>query len=290
MPISLVPSELKLLDRLRLQPKRSFAGRVHGDRLTRQKGISTEFDDYRDYADGDDLRHLDWNVLARLDVPVVKTYRDEEDLCLHVLIDDSASMDFGSPTKLELAGRLGLALSYIAVNGGDSAQARALSDASPTPSLRGRASYPRLQSRIPESALETVRPIAESLRRWLATGPRPGIVCLLSDGWDPDLPAVIGTFAGRSYEFWLMQVVAPEEVDPDLEGDLRLIDAESGQPIEVTANLATLEAYQIAAEGHMRALATSCRRIGGRYRRILSDQNLESVLADLVREHEGVAA
>lgn len=290
MPISLAPAELKLLDRLRLHPKRSFAGRVHGERLTRQKGISTEFDDYRDYADGDDLRHLDWNVLARLDLPVVKTYRDEEDLCLHLLIDDSSSMDFGTPTKFDFAARLGLALGYIAINGGDSAQARSLSDASPTPSLRSRSSYPRLQARIPESPGDSTRPIAEALRRWLATGPRPGVVCLLTDGWDPELPAALGSFSGRSYEVWLMQIVAPEEVDPDLEGDLRLIDAESGKPIEITANIATLEAYRAAAEAHSVALSNACRRLGGRYRQILCDQSLESVLGDLVRNQQGIAA
>src|SRR6476619_4360431 len=79
--------DFRVLEGLRLMPRKSFGGRVRGERLTKKKGISIEFADYREYTDGDDLRHLDWNVLARLGVPVTKTYRDEEDLAVHVLVD-----------------------------------------------------------------------------------------------------------------------------------------------------------------------------------------------------------
>src|SRR5690348_18424364 len=106
----LEPKEFRLLEGLRLNPRKSFGGKVRGERLTKKKGISIEFADYRDYAEGDDLRHLDWNVLARLDSPIMKTYRDEEDLAVHLLVDGSASMEFGEPTKLEGAKRIAAAM------------------------------------------------------------------------------------------------------------------------------------------------------------------------------------
>ncbi|MEZ5163391.1 MAG: DUF58 domain-containing protein [Fimbriimonadaceae bacterium] len=91
----LSPREFRLLEGVRLNPRKSFLGRVRGERVTKRTGISIEFADYRDYTEGDDLRHLDWNVLARLDTPIVKTYQDEEDLAVHLLVDLSPSMNFG---------------------------------------------------------------------------------------------------------------------------------------------------------------------------------------------------
>src|SRR5579862_6818986 len=100
MDALLEPRDLKLLANWRLNPRRTFSGHVQGERLTSRRGISIEFADYREYVEGDDLRHLDWNVLARLDNAVVKSYRDEEDLAVHLLIYASPSMNFGAPTKL----------------------------------------------------------------------------------------------------------------------------------------------------------------------------------------------
>ena len=107
--------ERRLLEGRRLAPRKSFAGRVRGERLTRRKGVSIEFADYRDYTDGDDLRHLDWNVLARLDVPIMKTYRDEEDLAVYLLVDETESMSFGQPPKAEVARRVAAALNQLAL-------------------------------------------------------------------------------------------------------------------------------------------------------------------------------
>src|SRR5487761_2315929 len=94
-------------------------GRTRGERLTRKKGTSIEFADYREYSEGDDLWHLDWNVLARLDSTVMRTYQDEEDLAVHLVLDASPSMEFGEPAKAEVAKRLALAIAYVALNGGD---------------------------------------------------------------------------------------------------------------------------------------------------------------------------
>src|SRR5205814_89806 len=95
----LSPAELRVFEQLRPNPRRTFGGQVRGERLTKTKGISIEFADYRDYAYGDDLRHLDWNVLARLEAPVIKTYQDELDLAVYLLLDCSRSMSFGDPSK-----------------------------------------------------------------------------------------------------------------------------------------------------------------------------------------------
>ena len=104
---------LAQLERLALVSRRAFRGSVKGERRSPRRGHSVEFADYRAYGIGDDLRYVDWNVYGRLDRLHVKLFVDEEDLCLHLLVDASASMAFGRPTKLEYAVRLAAALGFV---------------------------------------------------------------------------------------------------------------------------------------------------------------------------------
>ena len=108
---------LAQLERLSLLSRRSFRGRVKGERRSPRKGISVEFSDFRPYGIGDDLRYVDWNVYARLDRLYLKLFVDEEDLCLHLLVDASASMGFGNPSKLDHAARLAAALGFVGLVG-----------------------------------------------------------------------------------------------------------------------------------------------------------------------------
>src|SRR5881398_1573376 len=108
---------LAQLERLTLLSRRTFRGRVRGERRSPRRGHSVEFCDYRAYGVGDDLRYVDWNIYGRLDRLHVKLFVDEEDLCLHLLLDASASMDFGAPTKLEYGARLAAALGFVGLVG-----------------------------------------------------------------------------------------------------------------------------------------------------------------------------
>src|SRR5215471_13348914 len=109
----LAPDFMGQLERLALLSRRAFRGKVKGERRSPRKGGSVEFSDYRPYGIGDDLRYVDWNVYGRLDRLYLKLFVDEEDLCLHLLLDASASMDFGAPTKLRYGARLALALGFV---------------------------------------------------------------------------------------------------------------------------------------------------------------------------------
>lgn len=102
------------LDRLDVLSRKVFMGKLPGERRSKKRGASVEFDDYREYVPGDDLRRLDWNVFARFDRFIIKLFREEEDLSVHLVIDASASMDAGEPTsKLTFALRLAMGLGYV---------------------------------------------------------------------------------------------------------------------------------------------------------------------------------
>src|SRR5271165_5806915 len=107
------PKFLTKLEQLELVSRKIFLGRMKGERRSKRKGQSVEFADYRNYVIGDDLRFLDWNLYARLDRLFIRLFMEEEDLHFHVLLDNSLSMDFGTPTKLHYAKQIAAALSFI---------------------------------------------------------------------------------------------------------------------------------------------------------------------------------
>jgi len=283
--------EFRLLEGLRLNPKKSFSGRVRGERLTKKKGISIEFSDYRDYTEGDDLRHLDWNVLARLETPIMKTYRDEEDLAVHLLLDGSASMDFGEPTKFAAASRIAAAAGYVGLCGGDAVYPRLLGvRQAPMPALRSRSSFPRLIKWVIEGKAEGQEGLAASLKAFAHASVRAGIAVVISDGLDPETATAVRILGGRGHEVFFFQVLSDIELDPDLEGDLRLLDAEGGRPVEITANSYALKEYKQNLTSHNEQLRDAVLRVGGRYALIRATDSLEHTVKQILRRDGWVAA
>jgi len=286
------PREFRVLEGLRLSPRKSFTGKIRGERLTKKKGISIEFSDYRDYTEGDDLRHLDWNVLARLETPIMKTYRDEEDLAVHLLLDSSASMEFGEPSKAETASKIATALGFVALAGGDALYPRRLGvKEAPLPALRGRSSFVRLNAWL----ANTPQPFGEgpmltaSLRAFANSSSRTGLVVLITDAMDPEVESAVRALGGRGHELFLVQVLSDVELDPDLEGDLRLLDAEGTSKVEITANSFALKSYRENLKKHNDTLRDAVLRVGGRYALVNSRTSVEKVVRDILKREGWVA-
>ena len=111
-PALLAPEFLSQLERLALVARRPVRGWAAGDRRSRRAGQSVEFIDYRPYNAGDDLRYVDWNVYGRTDRLFLKLFVDDEDMCLHLLVDASASMAWGTPSKLGWAAQLAILVDW----------------------------------------------------------------------------------------------------------------------------------------------------------------------------------
>src|SRR6201998_3669467 len=134
------PQMLARLEQLELVSRKIFLGRMKGERRSKRKGQSVEFADYRNYVIGDDLRFLDWNLFARLDRLFIRLFMEEEDLHFYVLLDNSLSMDFGTPTKLLYAKKIAAALSFIGLVNMDRVVIEAFNDrlTQSMPAARGR--------------------------------------------------------------------------------------------------------------------------------------------------------
>src|SRR5436309_8550151 len=163
----LEPQFLHRLEQLELVSRKIFLGAIKGERRSKRKGQSVEFADYRSYVKGDDLRFLDWNLFARLDRLFIRLFQEEEDLHFYLLIDNSLSMDFGTPTKLRYACQVAAALAFVGLVNLDRVVIRLFNDrlTQSMPAARGRRSLWRVLD-----FLQKVEPAGPSdLRRALHT-------------------------------------------------------------------------------------------------------------------------
>ena len=278
---------LRQLDRLTLLMKSPVRGGLKGGRRSVKRGQSVEFADYRDYTPGDDLRQLDWNVFARLERLFVKLFVEEEDVTITFVIDASASMETGTPPKLLFAKRAAAALGYIGLASEDRVAVTTLvgRTARRQASLRGSGRALRLLAALsavgssagPTDLVAAARYAGAQLRG-------RGIVVLISDLLDPQAERVIRDLAGTKSELIVLHTLSPDELDPVIEGDLRLVDVESGDGVDVTADLATIDRYKARLAEWQAGLAGLAARRGATYVPLSTNTPIaELVFAELRR-------
>jgi uncharacterized protein (DUF58 family) len=274
---------LRSLERLRLATRRPREGTFKGDRPSTRRGTSVEFVDFRPYVPGDDLRQIDWHAYGRLDRPYVRLFREEEDISVHLLVDASRSMRFGRADKFEQALRIAAAIGYVALMSGDPVQlaflgGRNIELALGGRRLRGRRAAHTLFAQLGTRAAGGDTDLNAGLALYARLARRTGLAVVVSDLMTPDGGrAGVTALQGRGFEVAAVQVLASEELAPELQGDLRLVDAESGSGREVTLDGPTLRAYRERVGGWLEGIREGFLARGVRYARTGSD----TPLADL---------
>ena len=237
------------LESLALAARRLQRGRQRGERRSRKLGAGVEFADHRDYVPGDDIRYLDWSVYQRLGRRLVRLYEEEEDLSVHLLLDTSASMAFGSPPRLRFAKQLCAALAYVALGNLDRVSVVAVTDrpAARLEPTRGKRRILRVFEFLRPLRAEGATRLEQAARRFVAEHRRPGLVILLSDLYDAEgLERALRALRYAGHEVAAVHLLDPADETPDLSGDLLLVDAETGARLELTATPAALRAYRSA--------------------------------------------
>lgn len=261
----LTPEFMTKLEQLELTARKLLMGRFKGDRLSKRKGTSVEFADHRHYVVGDDFRFLDWNLYARLDRLFIRLYQEEEDLQLNVLVDVSKSMDFGNPTKLHYARQIAAALAYIGLVNMDRVVLGGLSNEYlPGPrTLRGRKSMPRVLEFLDGLDPTNQGNLATAVKSFCIQAGSRGIVVLLSDFLDKSgFEEPLKMLLARRMECYVVQILAPEEIDPSIQGDLKLVDVEDDDLAEITITPALLKRYRKNLAAYQSALSGYCRQRG----------------------------
>jgi uncharacterized protein (DUF58 family) len=268
-PTDLLPPDLLAkLERLELVTRKIFRGRMKGERRSKRKGQSVEFADFRNYVPGDDLRQLDWNLYARLEKLIIKLFLEEEDLHFYALIDASMSMDFGEPTKLQYAKQLAASLGFIGLVRGDRVRIETIGQpaAQRAPVYRGRASVHRLVAQLDAIAPGEEAPLAAGVKNFCLRNPGKGIVLLISDLMDKaGYEAALRYFVSHEMDAYVIQVLSQEELEPDVKGDLKLVDCEDADEAEITVSAPLLARYQTTLAAFTRGAQEFCTRRGMHY-------------------------
>jgi len=238
---------LKKLDYLNLIAKRLVFGRQQALRQSTKKGASTEFKDFRNYVHGDEPRHIDWAVYARLDELVIKLFRQEEELDLWVLLDNSGSMNFGVPSKFDAVRRIAGALAYIGMCNMDSAGvlpfSTELSDGRSR--MRGRRCIFDLLEFLTRLNSDGQTDLAHVARDFVSRVRRPGLVVVISDFYGlQNSQRAIDQLRFFKHQIYIIQSASPWEINPSIRGEMRLTDAESTEHCDLVVSDSMLRVYR----------------------------------------------
>lgn len=282
----LPPDLLGKLERMELVSRKIFRGRMKGERRSKRKGQSVEFADFRSYVPGDDLRFIDWNLYARLDRLFLKLFLEEEDLHVFLLIDDSGSMGFGQPTKFEVAQQLAAALGYVGLCRGDRVQVSGLSQTSrPGIGLRGKSSTPRLICQIEATAIQEGPGLEESIKRFCLRNPGKGILVLITDLMDKHgYESALRLLVAKEMDVYLVHLLSPEEIEPQVTGDLKLVDCEDGDTREISVSPMLLKRYQASLASFLEQARSFCNKRSIAYVPARSDQAVEILINQYLRQ------
>jgi uncharacterized protein (DUF58 family) len=287
------PTFVRALESLTLAGRRVPSGRSAGQWRSRTSGSSVEFSDYRTYAPGDEFRRIDWNAYARLERLFVRLYRAEEDLALSIVLDTSASMAWGHPSKARLAAQLAGALAFVALHSGDRvdlATCRAETLAARLHNLRGHAATWTAWRMLERLECDGATDLNAALTAYANQLRGGGLTVLISDLFSPTgyQPGVDALLAQRQ-DVLLVHLLAADELRPpaDLIGEWRLLDTEPGVPLEATITPGVLRAYRRLLQAFTDEAQDFCRRRGITYVQLRSDTRIGDVVLRTFR-HIGV--
>src|SRR5262245_29531843 len=277
---------LRKLDRLALLTRRAMAGDMQGERRSPRRGSSVEFADFRPYTSGDDIRQIDWNLYARMERFFLKLFVAEEELTIHLLVDNTASMDWGEPNKFLYARRAAGAFGYIALSSLDRVTVTAFADGAlrQMPGVRGKRGALPLFDFLQKLPAGQGGSLLATCRRYAQTARNAGPLLLCSDLMDAEWQEALRALSSRPFDITILHILAPQEIRPEIDGDFRLLDAEGGDPIEITADLDVLRRYDDNLHSWRGEIESFCNGRGMNY--IFVDTSIpveEFVLSNLRR-------
>ncbi|MDE7233365.1 MAG: DUF58 domain-containing protein, partial [Lachnospiraceae bacterium] len=260
------------LSRLRLAMGHRTSMNLTGNRKSIQKGSSMEFSDFREYMPGDDIRRIDWNAYGRLDRLYVKEYMEEKEAVVSILIDTSASMNYGAKKKSELACMLAAAFSYMGLNNMDRVMLYDMHRMhQPFAVQGGKRALPRMADWLEQCAFEGTVDIARAV--WELPVKGPGLTILVSDFLqeaflDPEQETLVRLLRFLNYRKQrtvLLQILAKEELSVELTGTRNLIDMEDQSTLRVTLDAGSIRTYEKSLQDFIDRMQRECVRAGAFY-------------------------
>jgi uncharacterized protein (DUF58 family) len=260
---------------------------MKGERKSKRRGSSVEFADHRNYSVGDDLRHIDWNVYGRLDKLFLKLFLEEEDLHVYTLLDTSLSMDFGDPSKLHYGKQVAAALAFIGLVNHDRVVLDTFSSQLGTgmPSVRGRSQMWRVVQYLDHLQGSGSSDLTAAARSFAIKHAGKGIVVVISDFLDKHgYEDALRYLLARNMDIYVIHVLSREEVEPEIVGDLRLVDAEDDDIAEITVSAPLLRRYKETLNAFVGGLKEWCTKRGITYIFTTNQNPFDKLILNYLRE------
>ncbi|MGB2865952.1 MAG: DUF58 domain-containing protein [Sedimentisphaerales bacterium] len=280
------PVFMSRLDTLDVMSRKILQGKLQGERRSKRRGQSVEFADHRPYVAGDDLRFVDWNVYGRLEQLFLKLFIEEQDLTVHIVADASASMSFGEPSKELFIKKLTAALGYVSLVNNNRVTISFIADGVTVQlaNMRGRNYLNNMAECLLTTDCDGPSNFDDACRQLAAGRIGSGVMVVLSDflfkeGYDSGLRRLIG----RQYDLYAIQVLCPQELSPDLSGELKLIDIEDADAAEITVSSALSKYYKRNLTAYCNELKNFCTSRGAVYVLANSADSVESLVLNYLR-------
>ena len=282
----LEPEFMSRLDSLDVLSRKILQGKLQGERRSKRRGQSVEFADHRPYVVGDDLRFVDWNIYGRLERLFLKLFLEEQDLTVHIVVDGSASMSLGEPSKELFIKKLAAALGYVSLVNNNRVTMSFFADGikGQLANMRGRNYLHQMAEFLLTTESDGSSDFDSSARSLAAGRIGTGVMVVLSDflfkqGYDSGLRRLIG----RQYDLYVIQTLSAQELSPDFAGDLKLIDIEDADAAEITVSAALSKYYKRNLTAYCNELKDFCTRRGVVYVLANSADSVESLVLNYLR-------
>ncbi|MEM1263375.1 MAG: DUF58 domain-containing protein [Pseudomonadota bacterium] len=274
----LKPDDLAGLGNLELIARAIVDGFMNGLHKSRDFGFSQEFAEYKAYNEGDDTRFIDWGVYGRSDRLFIKRFDGETNTRVTLLLDASASMDYGSGslTKLDYAKMLVAALAWLAARQHDTVGLTVFDDSvrQEIPPGFGMKKVRRLLTQLASVEAEAGTELTEPLQAFAGRRPRRGLVFVVSDFYcDPAaLLSSLQPLAWTGQDITLLHVLDPTETAPKPQDNVLYEDVETGETVEVSRDFLSRE-YPARIAAHIDALDRAARAVGATHQLMPSNES-----------------
>ncbi len=281
MEDSFSPSFFRQLQQLKIRTRRSYLGSRQGGHQSLRRGHGLEFADFRPYTVGDDYRHIDWGVYGRTERLFIRQFREEQDLHVSVIVDTSASMGFpkGEFNKLTLAKELATSLGYIALTDGDTVTVSLLGQKN-TPRFVGPRALSRIRKTINEVQCCESFSFRDEIRAAVSQLRIPGKCFVISDFLFEieEIVSSLNVLRAKNFEIVVLQILSPEELNFETTTDELVVDAETGETVELSLGRAAKQEYARLLSSHVKFLEEFCFKNGITHVLIPSNQSVRDVI------------
>lgn len=278
---------LNLLDRFTLIVNKRVTSNYVGERKSVFVGKGLTFKDHRIYVPGDDIRLVDWRVYARTDDLHIKRFEEERNLAVHILLDESASMNFGSPvSKFDYASMLGIGFAYLALKSNEKFQFATFSDHLDLFKPRkGKHQLITMVDHLNATRPSKVTNFYDALVKYRKLINTRSFIVVISDFlFDYATIEKALYVLGAGHDIKIIQVLDRVERDMALEGDLRLKDSETGSLLRTFISTRLRSSYERLLDDHIAKIQKLCNQLSMEFYTVTTDRSLFDVFFEILKE------